>query len=267
MSLVRSQQGVALAILLWFIAALALLVAGLMGLSRSEVSNVRWYLAQAQTEAVGDAVARLVTQGLVRRATFSDSALLGSLQFDSYLTRVRVVPADGLVDMLAAPPELLEVLFSSVTELEPANARALVGSVIEWRTSSIDAKNRRGSADVVYVVEDSMRVRGLSRLIFERLKPYICVNCNGGRLVLQHAPRELKTILLQAGWADSEGRQLATDEWLQVPGRARLDIRVKMSDGAVYQRSVWVLANGAISLKDDAFRVKQLEFESDSIVE
>ncbi|WP_049723716.1 hypothetical protein [Gilvimarinus polysaccharolyticus] len=264
------QRGVALAMLLWFIAALSLLVAGLMGLSRAEVSGVRLYLMQAQAGAVGDGVALLVAGGLVQKAPGLASTLQGELRFDDYDTTVRVIPVSGLVDVLSAGPELLAQAFAAAN-LEASETRALSDSVIEWRTSAETQERRRQVAQEVYVLEDIMAVPGLTREIFERLKWVVCAGCNNGGFNAQYASAELQTALEDTVWAaasaPSQDSSAEVDLRLQLPSAARVDVRIALDDGSVLQRSVWVSADGKLGRRYRAFRVTQLRFESDGIVQ
>lgn len=270
MMLQRRQRGVALAMLLWFIAALSLLVAGLMGLSRAEVSGVKLYLMQAQAGAVGDGVARLVAGSLVQQLPGPSSTLQGALRFDDYGVMVRVIPISGLVDVLSAEPELLTQAFAGVG-LEASDARALSDSVIEWRTSAATQEQRSQAGLTVYVLEDIMAVPGLTREIFEQLKWIVCAGCNKGSFNAQYASNELKAALADTTWAappeSSLGSSTEVDTWLRLSSAARVDVRIELDDGSVLQRSVWVSADGKLGRRYRAFRVKQLEFKSGSIVQ
>lgn len=259
------QTGVALALILWFIAALALLVAGLMALSRAEVSNARLYLAQAQAAAVGDGVAVLASRGMYRRVPGSD--LLGKQPFDTYSTTLRFVPASGLIDVTTADPELLQLLFVAATQLQLAQARELVDSVLQWRAVSEEQKSQRHRTPVAHVLEDIMLVPGLSRAVFEQLRWYVCAGCNNGSFNWQHAPAEVGALLADSPWSEAEAETADAGDWLQLSGAGRVDARVKMPDGSVFQRSVWLSKNGTFSRRYTAFRVKQLEFESNNRVQ
>jgi type II secretory pathway component PulK len=263
----NKQAGVALALILWFIAALALLVAGLMGLSRVELSSTRLYLAQSQAASVGDAVALLVSRGMYRRTLGASSVLVGKQQFDAYPTTVRIVPADGLVDVVAADPELLNILFVSVLELEPSRARALVDSVIQWRSLTEEQKNQRRPDPTAYALEDIMLVPGLTRSVFERLRWFVCAGCNQGSFNWSHGPFEVKAALAGSSWGGTETGEVGASEWLQLFGAGRVDVRVQMTDGTIFQRSVWMSESGAFSRRYSVFRVKQLEFESNDFVQ
>ncbi|WP_339615953.1 hypothetical protein [uncultured Gilvimarinus sp.] len=267
MNLAIRQKGVALALLLWFIAALSLLVAGLMGLSRSEMTGAKLYLGQAKAAAVGDAAATMALQGLVQKVPAAKTELQGVLQFDAYNVRVYVVPTDGLVDVMAANAELLQLLFGAATDLEPAVARALADSVIQWRTPTEAQKKRRQSGPPVYVIEDVMAAPGLTRDIFEQVKWLICAGCNGGNFNSLHAPARLQNAVAGSSWSNTNEYEFTDNEWLVVPSGARIDVRVAAADGSVYQRSVWSSGKRKLGRRYRAFRVKQLEFESDHIVQ
>lgn len=249
----------ALALLLWFIAALALLVAGLMGLSRQEVSAVRLQLAQAQAAAVGDGVARLVAQGLVLHDADSPP-LQARLQVREFVVQVRLVPSSGFVDILRADQPLLEQVFSRVGGLEPDRAQALAASVVQWRLQSPNQGNSRIQGPSVLVLEDIMAVPGLTRDIFDRIRWFVCAGCNTGSLNLDEAPYSLRQAL---EWTRTETEPAAAGDKLTASGRYRVDARVMLGDGTVMQRSVWI-SNDKLGRRFPAFRVPGLNFESDN---
>jgi hypothetical protein len=253
--------------LLWFIAALSLLVAGVMGLSRAEVSSAKLYLMQAEAGAIGDGAARLAAKALVRKDLSQKSDLHGELLFAQHPVAIRLVPVTGLVDTLIAEPELLTQVFAAVTDLTDSEARALADSVVQWRSPTQEQEEQRKVGPTVYVLEDIMAVPGLTRDIFEQLKWFVCAGCNSGQFDIQNAPSRLRNALSGTQWASESKPPDSDDLWLRLTGATRVDARIKLKSGAIMQRSVWVSSGGQLGRRYRPFRVKQLQFESYGIVQ
>ncbi|MDO6746791.1 hypothetical protein [Gilvimarinus sp. 1_MG-2023] len=265
MPALTKQNGVALALLLWFLAAMAILVAGLMGLSRLDSQSVRMYMNQARAESLGDAAMRLVASGLVE-VSGADTPLQGEVLLDGYRIWVRIVPQSGLVDVLAADVETLAAVFTGAANLEAAEALALAESVVEWRAPSGEGNEREGPP-TVGVLEDVMGAPGFTRTVFEYAKWYLCVDCNGGKLDPATMSDELRVMLQATGAENQPENDGSAHDQLRLREPSRVDTRLSFGGDAIFQRSAWLQPGKGIGRRYPAFKVQNLQFESDSFVE
>ena len=178
-----SETGVALAILVWFLAALSLLVAGIVMQVRIDSRLSGLQLAIAKAEAAGDGAIQLALAdyqeagGEGGRAPYYGVHQTGELKVAVVLT-----PLSGLIDLNEAPEELLSALFSFVAGLDNSSARELAASVVEWRGSAGEGTGDTGGGEFE-VLEDLMKVAGVNREIFEAVQGAVHVSEGGSPAV------------------------------------------------------------------------------------
>ena len=133
------QSGIALAILLWFLAAMSILVAGIVFQARMDIKLAQLQIGQAKAQAAGDGAIQLALADLITREQEGEfnSRRIHSSEFvlsDAQVT-VRIVPVAGLVNLNLAPQELLAVLFTDGGEPDEGRGEDLAANVVEWRSS------------------------------------------------------------------------------------------------------------------------------------
>ena len=176
----RAQRGVALAIVVWFVAGMSLLVAGIVLASRSDVRLAQMHAAKAQANAVGDGGVNLLMADIFEgRFTARGGAVLprGRYQLGDTEVTVVAVPVDWLVDINTAPAALLAraLRFSRATEQDRAQELAL--AVVQWRS----ARAENGRVQRFQAVEDLLGVNGVNRTTLDSLRDYIAApGLNGG---------------------------------------------------------------------------------------
>lgn len=189
------QAGVALAMLVWFIAAMSLLVGTIVMQARVDVKLTQLHSSRAIAEAAGDGAIQL---GLAQWLSFEgEEALLaergwsGSHRVGAVDVTVRFQPVTGLIDLNLATVELLSLLFSRVATMQENEALALAEAVVEWRTRekadddmALDAL-AQGSADPrirhgrFEAVEDLLFVPGVDRRLYEAVRDAVYVSQRG----------------------------------------------------------------------------------------
>lgn len=195
----EGQSGVALAILVWFLAALSLLAAGLVLQARVDVKLAQLHSTRARVEALADgaiqlALARmsiLEQEGEVdRRSAQTSGHTLGK-----FYVVVNITPVAGLIDLNLAPEMLLLNLFLSAPNMDENVAQELALNVIEWRSSSLlqndelygeaaandanagtDSRLRHGRFEAI---EDLLLVPGVDRAMYEALRESVYVSQKG----------------------------------------------------------------------------------------
>ncbi len=266
---IHYQSGVALALLLWFVAALALLVSGLALTAKTDIRTAQLQMLQAQVAAAAEGAALIYLQRL-GELTEEGEPLPPQVQVGEMEVHLRLVPASGLIDYRQANDELLLQLFTTAAGLETGEAASLVESVIQWRAAALEVEPHRASGEAVgiNVLEDLMAVPGISREIFERIRPLITVRGNGAEVDTSVAPVEVLQVL-----AVEDGAQV--EDWLDeredieappvITGAVRVDARVQTSMGT-FQCSLWVSSgqNGTgwqVERKLRVMGVESLEFD------
>jgi len=209
------QRGVALAIVVWFLAAMSLLVAGIVSEARVDTHMAQAHVARAKAVAAGDGAIQLMLAALQSRA-FKGFRGRGvpSMEFNlgDHEVSVFLVPVSGLIDINGASKELLTNLFTSQGNATDLDAQLLAGNVIKWRSHS-----RRGSrrAEQFYSIEDLLRVEGVSRTLLEGVRDAIVVGKqNRDRVDWLSAPDPVLSVLAgEGGGSLSTARENRSDDF------------------------------------------------------
>lgn len=201
----RGEGGVALAILVWFLAAMSLLVAGIVMQARIDIKLTQFHVARARAEAVADGAIQLALAHTMQPVKDGESTpqVLQSLVYPLGDLNVKVAftPLSGLINLNEAPEELLALLFLTVEGLEESAARELAFNVVEWRTPGQHADGdmqssareyARGDVETVdptdpgamssrrfEAIEDLLLVAGIDRRVYESVQDAIYVSQEG----------------------------------------------------------------------------------------
>ncbi len=270
----RRQRGVALAMLLWFVAAMLLLVGGIVAKARMDVSMTRWQLQAAQAAAAGDGASLLLLRDLLEaraagdypeRGIFSGTYIIGEKT-----VTVHAVPTSGLVDLNGAGEVLLTDLFVYGAGLDEERARLLAERIIAWRTygveEAVDTDEYLAAGlphgprhDFFMEREDLLQVLGVSRTVYQRVAEIVHAGDGQRRGVDPMSAPGPVLVFLAAGDTELaraielEREQESFDGLVGYEGllqehligggtlrRLRVDAQVAMPDGKVLQRRRWV---------------------------
>lgn len=187
------HRGVALIMVLWMVAALSIAVMGIVHAMRSETRVLLAQRQMLQLQARGEAVVALMLQEL------SLSQPAGQLPwakrtvvFDGQTAQVEMWSVNGWVDVAQASPALLQTLFATAGGVGSAQAKALAQAVVKWREP--DAVS--GAESRMNVVEDLMRVPGMSYDLYARLRPLVFAHAQGvGKVNPAAAPLDVLVVL------------------------------------------------------------------------
>ena len=268
----RGQRGVALAFLLWMLAGLSLLVAGVVSLSLGDVRATGLQLDQARAEAAATGAAHLALRDM-RIAQAQGGANAGAVFTRQYrlgeaAVTVRALPIAGFVGLNQAPAGLLQILFQYAGGLAAADAEALAQRVVERRSVQPGLDQNRDDADgseapaPFMVVEDLLRVPGMSRSVYDRVRHAVHADAAGGPGV---DPLAAQAAVLQAlAQGDSalvdfvlDRRQDDSPVELVLPagfnqefmasggsGVYSLEIDVRITEGRLLRQRIWVDMSG-----------------------
>ena len=194
----RAQAGVALAIVLWFIAGMSLLVAGIVSQARVDTHMAQLHVARAKVVAAGDGAIRLrLAELLTARgspAGEGSDAGGGYYRLGEDEVRVTLVPVAGLIDINSAAPEVLLGLFLQAG-VEQDEAQALAENVLQSRSPAA-APGAPGGSGRLEAMEDLLRVPGMSRSLLDAVRDFIVVGTPAqGGMNWSVAPDEVLAVL------------------------------------------------------------------------
>ena len=212
----RAQAGVALAIVLWFIAGMSLLVAGIVSQARVDTHMAQLHVARAKVVAAGDGAIRLrLAELLTARgspAGEGSDAGGGYYRLGEDEVRVTLVPVAGLIDINSAAPEVLLGLFLQAG-VEQDEAQALAENVLKSRSPAA-ARGAPGGSGRLEAMEYLLRVPGMSRSLLDAVRDFIVVGTPAqGGMNWSVAPDEVLAVLDRVDAARAAGvraRQGAT---------------------------------------------------------
>lgn len=134
---VFSQSGVALVVVMWLVAALSLLVSGLVATTRADLRGTQALKQFAVHAALGDGAIRLAASQL-KVAPFVDRSLAFQFNLDGYELAVEVLPASAFVNLNSASIELLRDTLQFGADLPEAQAQVLAERIADWRDPDED---------------------------------------------------------------------------------------------------------------------------------
>ena len=177
---VTQQRGVALGIVVWFIAGMALLVSGIIAEARIDTRMAQLHYFKAQAAAAGDGAINLALaeQEGMRASGQGGADRVQNYQIGPRSVKVRMIPAGVFVNLSSENLRGLRSLFN-LAESESqqrgtfwqGSPAALAAAVVEFRDG---IGGRQGTP--FHSPEDLLRVPGISRSLFEAVRDYVTVN-------------------------------------------------------------------------------------------
>lgn len=204
------DEGLALVAVLWTVAALMILAAGIVYAVRGEVRAVTSFRELAVAGALGDAGVVLAAHELAGTPRPEGKLRSYEVTFEQTTVRVRVVPLSGLIDLNAATEPLLTDLIAVAGGVERGAAATLSQRIIDWRDAD-GAAHPDGAEDAAYASagspfrtrggpfespEDLLQVLGIDFDLFSRLRPLVTVHARGaGSVDPEAAPLPVLRVL------------------------------------------------------------------------
>jgi general secretion pathway protein K len=209
-----------LIVVLWTVAALTVLVTGLVRAQRSELRLAGVAKAGVLAQAQGQAAIAQVAQRLLTRDQGEARLQRWREVVDGVEVDVEAAPLGGLVDLNKAPEPLLGALFAGPGRLDAGAAQALAREVLAWRQSA----DGRGGQRRFDLVDELLAVPGADPDLFARIAPFVTTDSAGsGRVNPLAAPLPILVVLAH-GDADT-ARRIAADRDAGAPAidTSRLD--------------------------------------------
>ena len=259
------QRGVALAIVVWFIAGMSLLVAGIVSSARVDTKMTQLHIARAKSVAAGDgAIQLMLADHLLREAPAAGAS--GPNVGEYWLGNVKVVvmlyPSAGLIDLNATSQKVLAALFFIIAQVPEGNANVLADNVVKWRSGSADVDKPRKTGKRFRSIEDLLRVEGMSRTLFDAVKDFIVASHSRGaatnwalapeallQVLEKSKPEELAAVKrrreqLANAQADREAGAEVRSQVRSLAGTYRIDALVRYGD-QTWLRRRWVAMGAA----------------------
>ena len=175
----QRSPGLALVAVLWLLAALSILVGGMLRTLRSEIrtSAQRTTLAGLHTQA--DAVLTLGAQMMIRAAPFTDPAKVPAnleLTWDNQPRSIRVEPLNGLIDINRAPLTLITEMLRTLGGLDFDAALALAQSIEAIRKPT----SGPATSQPFLAQEDLMRVPGFTYELYAKIFGHVTAQLPDG---------------------------------------------------------------------------------------
>lgn len=189
-------DGVALVLVLWVVAALTVLVTGLIAAQRSELRLVASERTRVQAYAIGSAVMAQVlhTQALGLAAAARQVRLI--VRYADADVEVEVMPLTGLIDLNLAPGPLLTALWRDLGRRD--DAERLTGQVMVRRQSPPGAASAVPGATYIRLArpEQLLALSGFDADLVARIRPFVTTGSGGsGRVNPLAAPLEVLKLL------------------------------------------------------------------------
>ena len=186
------HRGVALVAVLWIVAALSILVTGMVQAQRDEVRLASSSRLTVQGSAVGSAAIHLTLQQMASRATPVNRLTRVEVSYSGQNIPVEIVPLNGLIDINRAQAPLLTALLATAGGLDAERAGQLAQAIVAARVPG--PGTQRGPR--FEAVEDLLQVPGVDYSLYARLSPLVTTDTMGsGRVNAMAAPEGVLLVL------------------------------------------------------------------------
>lgn len=186
------NRGATLLVVLWVVAALTILVTGLVQSQRSELRLAGAARAQLMARAAGMAAIHQVAQQLAASTQAVDRLLLREAAAGGRAVRVEVMPLTGLIDLNSAPEPLLAELLRVAGGLDATVAAAQARAITDGRRPP----GPGGREARIEVAEELLALPGFDYDLFARIAPLVTTDIVGsGRVHALAAPPEVLLVL------------------------------------------------------------------------
>ena len=171
------QRGVALIAVLWLVAAMTLIITGVVKAVRVEIQTAGMQRQTVVAGAQADAAILLALQSLQAQQKEPGNTLqVISVQFENQVFEVSLEPLNGFIDINNAPVQLLAEMYRYAGGLSPSAAQALAQATVDSRQS----KSAKGLAQGFDATEDLMHVPGVTYDLYAKINQVVTAALKGG---------------------------------------------------------------------------------------
>jgi general secretion pathway protein K len=235
----------ALVAVLWIVAALSVLVTGVVQAQRAELRMAGAARASLVGDAAGQAAIHLVLQRLGAGGQRIDRLTRTTVRYDGRDIAVEVMPLTGLVDLNRAAAPLLAAFLARTGAADESRARQIADAVVARRSA---AGTPAGTSPLLAAPEELLSVPAVDYDLFARIADFVTTDSGGGgRVNPLAAPVEVLSFLALGDAAlarriadERDAGSVAIDTTrlegtfidATVSSRYRLTAHVPMADGA-----------------------------------
>ena len=277
MSGTTTQRGAALVLVMWLIAAMGITVGGALALAREEIGLASSRLGEAQAFALGKGIARLAALDRARAQTAVDEngdpdpagqtrVFKSQNQIDDLTVSATVYPASGFVSVAESDPDVWQQLLSGLGGLDEGAAVVLAEQIVTSDLAMTSAgsgprnsfqfySQHRQARSAVYV-EQLLGIEGMSRAVYDRIRPSISPFNVGSGVDSAVAPPEIRAAFGIAN-AEVAGELAVQPDSADVSGYYCVEIEVSASPSERFIQRVWVESRGSDEFS--AVRLKRVE--------
>jgi general secretion pathway protein K len=191
-----ATRGIALIAVLWLVAAMSLIAAGIVQSVRGEVRTVGLQRHALGATALGDAAILLALQTLQAQPQAPSTATQSvGVEFEGGHYEVLVESLNGRIDINSAPITLLAALYAHIGGLDQKAALALAQATLDTR----ELKNSKGAQRKFDAVEDLLAVPQMTYDLYAKLTGLITADVIGGSGRVNPKAAPLGVLLVLAG--------------------------------------------------------------------
>ena len=171
------HRGVALIAVLWLVAAMGLIVTGIVQAVRSEARTTGLQRHAVIASGLANAAILLALQNLhAQQKELPNTIQILQVSFAGENFDVSVQPLNGLIDINNAPVALLIEMYRQAGGMNPPEAQTLAQATIDLRQS----KNSTGMAQGFDAIEDLLRVPGVTYDLYAKISRLVTTDLKGG---------------------------------------------------------------------------------------
>jgi general secretion pathway protein K len=185
-------QGMVLVAVLWIVAALSLIVTGIVFSVRTEVRQSAASKDKAIGMALGVGAIQMVIQRLVAQPEIQTGRFKTVVNLQGHDIEVVAFSLTGLIDINGAAEQLLSSAYAVIGGLPSEDAAKLAQATVAQR----ERKDARGQVQRFEAVEDLLRVPGMTYDVYASLAESVTVEARGsGRVNPLAAPLPVLLVL------------------------------------------------------------------------
>lgn len=185
-------RGIALIAVLWIVAALSLIVTGLVKVTRQDAKVVAASKQGVIAEALGSAAIQIVLQKMQTQREAFNRYQTVPVNFEGANVTVAITPMTGLVNVNGASPQLLAQVFRVAGGLPAGVATGLAQQVVAVR----DKPDGQGLVVGFDAPEDLLQVPGVDYELYANISSLLVADKRGsGKVNAQAAPPDVLVVL------------------------------------------------------------------------
>jgi general secretion pathway protein K len=229
----EGERGIALLLVIWVLALLAVLIVGFSGDARTELLVARNHYESASARAIADAGVSLAIFGILDpqpEAQWPADGRLREMSYADGTIRIRVQDEGGKIDLNAAAPEMLAGVLSTTGGLSQGDAGSLAQAIDQYRQALQQPDTPAGprgasrtmvrrQANAFRVIEDLRLVPGVTGEVYDRIAPFITVYSGVGDIDPLTAPPEVLRSLPGVNAGEVEAFLAARARQGPIPGQ------------------------------------------------